>query len=287
VAANPVFNDPFLDIPLLRVVADALELDLLKFSFELLVFPLIPFDLIAGFVERVNVELRELGPDLSVLCLSADKLPFVLELLDQVLVPEFPLDVTPDLINDLWEELMDELMLLWLPVLRLLIGRLVLLTVAVDRPPLLLLNESSLPRRRFFVRSFEISLILVSVVRGFSGGKLVALDCVVPRIPAVRLLVDDRTSLRELARLVLLPDLPPADSRSNTLTVPPLAVGFGDSLLGREEIRSMIELLLGSTFLSSFSDLPGRIFPLLSVTSSSMLMIGTDVTYFPSTSVES
>ena len=69
------------------------------------------------------------------------------------------------------------------------------------------------------------------------------LDCVVPRIPAVRLLVDDRTSLRELARLVLLPDLPPADSRSNTLTVPPLAVGFGDSLLGREEIRSMIELL--------------------------------------------
>ena len=39
---------------------------LLKFSFELLVFPLIPFDLIAGFVERVNVELRELGPDLEV-----------------------------------------------------------------------------------------------------------------------------------------------------------------------------------------------------------------------------
>ncbi len=40
---------------------------LLKFSFELLVFPLIPFDLIAGFVERVNVELRELGPDLRII----------------------------------------------------------------------------------------------------------------------------------------------------------------------------------------------------------------------------
>ena len=50
---------------------------------------------------------------------------------------------------------MDELMLLWLPVLRLLIGRLVLLAAAVDSPPLLVLNESSLPRRRFFVRSLK------------------------------------------------------------------------------------------------------------------------------------
>ncbi len=69
------------------------------------------------------------------------------------------------------------------------------------------------------------------------------LDCVVPRIPAVRLLVEALTSLRELARLVLLPDFPPADRRSNTLTVPPFVAGFGDSLLGREERRSMIELL--------------------------------------------
>jgi hypothetical protein len=162
-----------------------------------------------------------------------------------------------------------------------------LVAAPADKPlPLWLpLIPSSLPRRRFFVISFEMSLILVNVVLGLSGGKLAALDCVVPRVPlTARLVVEALTSLRELARLVLLPDLPPAESRSNTLELPD---GFGDSLLGRDDRRSMIELLLGSAFFNSFKDLPGRIFPWLSVTSSSILMIGTDVTYFPSTRVES
>lgn len=157
-----------------------------------------------------------------------------------------------------------------------------LLPTVADKPPL---GPSSFPRRRFFVKSFEISLILVNVVLGLSGGKLVALDCVLLLLtPVARLFVEALTSLRELAKLVLLPDLPPAASRSNTFEVPE---GLGDSLPGREDRRSIIELLLGSAFFNSFNDLPGRILPLLSVTSSSILMIGTDVTYFPSTRVES
>ena len=55
-----------------------------------------------------------------------------------------------------------------------------------------------------------------------------------------RLFIEALTSLRELAKLVLLPDFPPADKRSNTLEVPD---GFGDSLLGRDDRRSIIELL--------------------------------------------
>lgn len=133
-------------------------------------------------------------------------------------------------------------------------------------------------------------MILVSVVLGLSGGKLVALDCGVDL--AVRLLLEaltslPLTSLRELAKLFLLPDLPPADRRSNTLLLGVVALlGLGDSRLGRDK-RSMIELLLLSAFFSSFKDLPGRRLPCLSVCSSSILMMGTEVTYLPSTSVES
>ena len=82
------------------------------------------------------------------------------------------------------------------------------------------------------------------------------LDCVVPleaALPTDKLLLEARTSLRELARLARLPDLPPADSRSNTLDVPDGGAAAAPGVdfdsepvlprLGRDERRSMIELL--------------------------------------------
>jgi hypothetical protein len=105
---SPVFREPFLDIPLLMVVAEALELDLLKFSFELFVFPLI-FDFSAGLFDLVSVEVREPKPDLIELC--AGRLPLVLVPLDLAL--EIPLAIIPpDFTKDLVEEVIEELMLL-------------------------------------------------------------------------------------------------------------------------------------------------------------------------------
>ena len=71
-------------------------------------------------------------------------------------------------------------------------------------------NPSSLPLRRFLVISLDKSLILVRVVRGLSGGKLVALEAEAPRI-----VPEDKVGLG-LARLDLLAVLLLA-RRSNTL----------------------------------------------------------------------
>ena len=76
-------------------------------------------------------------------------------------------------------------------------------------------NPSSLPLRRFLVISLDKSLILVKVVRGLSGGKLVALEAEVPRI-----VPEDKVGL-ELVRLDLLEDLLLA-RRSKTLELLPL-----------------------------------------------------------------
>lgn len=193
---------------------------------------------------------------------------------------------------DLLRDLVDELMLGLLPPFKLLIGLrsrslnmfvlfLGWITDTDDDKP------SSLPFRRFLVISFDRSLILFSAVRGLSGGRLVAREEV---FPLVRLEVEDLASLtrdgRELFRLVLLADLP-LDSRSNTLELPPLpplAPLLGSFDLDNLSIR---EFLRVTGFFRSFSECPGLILPELESSAWSTLIIGTDVTYLPSTSSES
>ena len=76
-----------------------------------------------------------------------------------------------------------------LPPFRLLIGFLSLNMVLLFRGCTTLMldddNPSSLPFLRFFVMSFDRSLILVRVVLGLSGGRLVARDADVPRVKLV------------------------------------------------------------------------------------------------------
>ena len=191
---------------------------------------------------------------------------------------------------DLFRDLVDELMLGLLPPFKLLIGLrsrslnmfvlfLGWITDTEDDKP------SSLPFRRFLVISLDKSLILFSAVRGLSGGRLVARDGV---LPLARLEEEDLASLtregRELFRLLLLADLP-LDRRSNTLEFPPPpppALGSLDF-----DNLSIREFLRVTGFFRSFSECPGLILPELCPSACSTLIIGTDVTYLPSTSSES
>ena len=93
-------------------------------------------------------------------------------------------------VADLLRDLVDEFMLGLLPPFKLLIGlrsrslNMLLLFLGCitdtdeDRP-------SSLPFLRFLVMSLDRSLILVRVVLGLSGGRLVARDAEVPRVKLV------------------------------------------------------------------------------------------------------
>lgn len=197
---------------------------------------------------------------------------------------------------DLFRDLVDELMLGLLPPFKLLIGLrsrslnmfvlfLGWITDTDDDKP------SSLPFRRFLVISLDKSLILFSAVRGLSGGRLAARDELVPLRLEVELA--DLASLtrdgRELFRLLRLADLP-LDNRSNTLEFPPppppppLAPPLGSFDFDNLSIR---EFLRVTGFFRSFSECPGLILPELWPSACSTLIIGTDVTYLPSTSSES
>ena len=190
---------------------------------------------------------------------------------------------------DLFRDLVDELMLGLLPPFKLLIGLrsrslnmfvlfLGWITDTDDDKP------SSLPFRRFLVISLDKSFILFSAVRGLSGGRLVARDEV---LALARLEVEDLASLtregRELLRFVLLADLP-LDRRSNTLEFPPPPPPLGSLDFDNLSIR---EFLRVTGFFRSFSECPGLILPELWPSACSTLIIGTDVTYLPSTSSES
>lgn len=149
---------------------------------------------------------------------------------------------------DLLRDLVDEFMLGLLPPFKLLIGlrsrspnRLLLfrgwITEALDDD-----NPSSLPFRRFLVISLDRSLILVSVVRGLSGGRLTARDVARVRLD-VDLALSGAREGRELFRLDLLPDLPFA-SLSYTLELPALLMDVVEAALGPSldlDNRSMME----------------------------------------------
>lgn len=149
---------------------------------------------------------------------------------------------------DLLRDLVDEFMLGLLPPFKLLIGlrsrspnRLLLfrgwITEALDDD-----NPSSLPFRRFLVISLDRSFILVSVVRGLSGGRLTARDVARVRLD-VDLALSGAREGRELFRLDLLPDLPFA-SLSYTLELPALLMDVVEAALGPSldlDNRSMME----------------------------------------------
>jgi len=151
-------------------------------------------------------------------------------------------------VADLLRDLVDEFMLGLLPPFKLLIGlrsrspnRLLLfrgwITEALDDD-----NPSSLPFRRFLVISLDRSLILVSVVRGLSGGRLTARDVARVRLE-VDLALSGAREGRELFRLDLLPDLPFA-SLSYTLELPALLMDVVEAALGPSldlDNRSMME----------------------------------------------
>lgn len=103
--------------------------------------------------------------------------------------------------------------------------------------------------------SLDRSLILVSAVRGFSGGKLVALD----GTALLRLEVEDLASLAreglELLRFDLLADLW-LESLSNTL-FPVTDIEGVEPVLGSVfdfDNLSMMEFFLAVGFLRSFSE---------------------------------
>jgi hypothetical protein len=136
-------------------------------------------------------------------------------------------------------------------------------------------------------------LILVSVVLGLSGGRLVARDELGPA-PRVKLWVEDLASLasegRDPFRFVLLADFPLA-RRSNTLE---LALPFRaevEAVLGlclEFESLSIIEFFRVTGFFKSLRECPGLMLPVVASSSGwSTLMMGTEVTYLPSTSSES
>lgn len=174
----------------------------------------------------------------------------------------------------------DELMLGWLPPLRLLMGFLSPKRLLLFRGLTMVEEEEERSFLSPLVRSFERSLILVRAPRGFSGGRLVALELALAR----EVLEARVASWERFVLLVLLP----VERRSNTFEPEDRRTVSGESL---EEAflvasRSMSEFFLFTGFLRSRRLWPGRMLPSFSPVSSTDMM-GTLVTYFPSTSSES
>merc|ERR1712107_624652 len=133
---------------------------------------------------------------------------------------------TPPGVVPRFKDLVEELILGWLPPFKLLIGfrspkRLLLL-----RGFTIVLEEAERSFRRPFVRSFDRSRIFVNAPPGFSGGRLVALDEVTEAFAREEL---DALVESELARLVLDVDRP-VDKRSNTFEPEDLLGGSPMSL---------------------------------------------------------
>lgn len=282
-----VRRDPFLDMLLVAELREALELDRLRFSFEL-VARLIP--LFLGTVE-VGVEgLLRLVAECEFLMLTVLGLVGVrpsMALVDRR---------GESRLVDLFRDRVEELILGWLPRglprFRFVIG------FRSEKRELVLRGfitatrvgacVSSFPFLKFFDISFEKSRILLRVPRGFSGGRLVALEGLLTVRLDVEALVSVARDGRDPFRFVLLPlaDFPLEANLSNTFD--PDARRGSLTEADRDSL-SMIEFFLMTGFFKSLSECPGRMFPFVVVSPSvlSTLIIGTDVTYFPSTRVES
>lgn len=288
-----VLSDPFLDILLVAELRDALELDRLRFSFELVAL-LIP--LFLGAVD-VGVEgLLRLVAECEFLMLTVLGLVAVRP---SIVLVERRGDSR---LVDLFRDRVEELILGWLPRglpraprLRFVIGfrsekselELMLrgfVTVRVDDGCV-----SSLPFLKFFDISLEKSRILLRVPRGFSGGKLVALDGLLTVRLDVEALVSFARDGLEPFKFDLLVDFPFLSLEANLSNTFEPDARRGSLTEADRESLSMIEFFLVTGFFKSLSECPGRIFPFVVASPSavSTLMMGTDVTYFPSTRVES
>lgn len=179
-------------------------------------------------------DLTELG--LPPLLASSDPVPVLLvELPAPVVVPRF-------------RDLVDELMLGWLPPLMLLIGFRSPNRLLLFRGFTIVLDDAERSFRRPFVRSFERSLIFVNVPLGFSGGKLVALEEVTEAFASE--VFEARVDSE--ARLVRDVDRP-FESRSNTLEPEDLRGGSVTSLAEPvRESRSIREFFRVTGFFRSF-----------------------------------
>ena len=247
-----VRREPFLEVPLLLVteLLEALELDLLRFSLELLVRPLVVVGLVLVMllrtVRRLFIELEFCKDVLEGLDLLMVGVDLRMDLGDSVLLPSV----------DLLSEREEALMLLLLPPFILDMGfrsprpeKAVLLFLGLTRP-LLGITFSSLFFIRFLVISLERSLILLKVPLGLSGGRLVALEDI-PLL--VRLELEPRVSRLglELVRLVLLPDFPAVPARRLTT--------LGSAFIGsrcepERDSRSIKEFLRPSGFFRSLRE---------------------------------
>jgi len=105
--ATPVLRDPFLDMLLVTELRDALELDRLRFSFELVGLLFVPF-FVTGDVGLVG--LLRLEVELDPFMLTFDGRTFFLSLIVGVdLRVDFG-ELVPNSV-DLWRDLVDEFML--------------------------------------------------------------------------------------------------------------------------------------------------------------------------------
>ena len=134
--------------------------------------------------------------------------------------------------------------------------------------------------------SLDKSRILFSVPRGFSGGRLVALEVwfLTERLD-VEALVSFASEGREPAKFDRLFDLP-LESLSKTFDPDARRGSLTEEDRDRRSIREFFRM---TGFFKSLSEWPGRMLPLTGASPSvpSTLIIGTEVTYLPSTSVES
>jgi len=105
--ATPVLSDPFLDILFVTELRDALELDRLRFSLELVGRLFIPF---FGTGDVGLVGLLRLEVELDPLMLTFDGRTFFLSFIVEV---DFRVDFGEFVPNsvDLWRDLVDEFML--------------------------------------------------------------------------------------------------------------------------------------------------------------------------------
>lgn len=148
-----------------------------------------------------------------------------------------------------FKDLVEELILGWLPPFKLLMGFRSPNKLLLLRGFTIVLEEAERSFRRPFVRSFDRSRIFVNAPRGFSGGRLVALDEVTEAFAKEVL---DALVESELARLVLDVDRP-VDKRSKTFEPEDLLGGSVMSLAEPvRERRSIREFFRVTGFLRSF-----------------------------------
>jgi len=149
--------------------------------------------------------------------------------------PVLPVELPPPVVAPRFRDLVEELMLGWLPPLRLLIGFRSPNRLLLFRGFTIVLEDAERSFRRPFVRSFDRSRIFVNAPRGFSGGKLVALEEVTEALASEVF----EARVESEARFVRDVDRP-LDRRSNTFEPEDLRGGSVTSLA--EPVRESLSI---------------------------------------------